>query len=98
MLAGNMWPVLQVWEPSGLTELQKWDLHGPSWMSFCLFVFNLVYFFLTLLDLPCCLQTLDAVNGGYSPTQGAGFSFQWLLVLRNTGSGAPGLSGCGAWA
>lgn len=37
-----MWPVLQVWEPSGLAELQNWDLHGPSGMSFCLFFFKFI--------------------------------------------------------
>ena len=61
----------------------------------CLFVFfflSLFYLFLTLPDLPCCLQTLVAVSDVYSPSRCAGFSMQWFLLLRNTGSRTPGLS------
>ena len=42
--------------------------------------------------------SLDAVSGGYSSLQCAGFSLRWLLLLRNTGSRHAGFSGCGLQA
>ena len=39
-----------------------------------------------------------AVNGGYSLLQCTGFSMQWLLLLRSTGSRHAGFSSCGSQA
>ena len=39
---------------------------------------------------------LVAVSGGYSLLRCAGFSLQWLLLLRSTGSRRVGFSSCGS--
>ena len=39
-----------------------------------------------------------AILIGYSSLRYAGFSLQWLLLLRNTGSRRAGFSSCGTWA
>ena len=41
---------------------------------------------------------LVVVSGGYSSLQCVGFSLQWLLLLRSTGSRRAGFSSCGSWA
>ena len=42
--------------------------------------------------------SLVAVSGGYSSLRCAGFSLQWLLLLRSTGSRRTGFSSCGSRA
>ena len=42
--------------------------------------------------------SLVAASGGYSSLRCAGFSLQWLLLLRSTGSRHTGFSTCGSWA
>ena len=42
--------------------------------------------------------SLVAASGSYSSLQRAGFSSQWLLLLRSTGSRRVGFSSCGLWA
>ena len=42
--------------------------------------------------------SLVAVSGGYASLRCAGFSLQWLLLLRSTSSRRVGFSGCGTWA
>ena len=42
--------------------------------------------------------SLVAGSGGYSSLRCTGFSMQWLLLLRSTGSRRAGFSSCGAWA
>ena len=42
--------------------------------------------------------SLVVASGGYSSLQCVGFSMQWLLFLRSTGSRCAGFSGCGTWA
>ena len=48
--------------------------------------------------LCCCVRTLDAASRGYSSLRCAGFSLQWLLLLRSTGSRCAGFNSCGTWA
>ena len=45
---------------------------------------------------PCLVFV--AASGGYSSLQCAGFSLQWLLLLRSMGSRRVGFSSCGTWA
>ena len=42
--------------------------------------------------------SLVVVSGGYSSLQCAGFSLQWLLLLRSMGSRRAGFSSCGTQA
>ena len=71
-----------------------------------LFVFYyLFYFWLRWVFTAVCGLSLVAASGGYSSLWCAGFSLQWLLLLRSTGfrsagfsSVARGLSSCGAQA
>ena len=42
--------------------------------------------------------SLVVSSGGYSLLQCAGFSLQWLLLLRSTGSRHAGFSSCSTWA
>ena len=42
--------------------------------------------------------SLVAASGGYSSLWCSGFSLQWLLLLRSTGSRHVGFSSCDAWA
>ena len=42
--------------------------------------------------------SLVAASGGYSSLQCTGFSLQWLLSLRSTGSRRAGFSSCGSRA
>ena len=63
-----------------------------------------VCLFLAALGLRCCafiaVRRLSLVveSGGYSSFRCAGFSVQWLLLLRSTGSRHAGFSSCGTWA
>ena len=45
-----------------------------------------------------CGLSLVVVSGGYSSLRWAGFSLQWLLLLRSMGSRYVGFSSCGTWA
>ena len=58
----------------------------------------LIYLFLTVLGLRCCVGfSLVAASQGYSSLQCMGFSRQWLLLLQSTGSRHLGFSSCGMW-
>ena len=41
--------------------------------------------------------SLVAASRGYSSLRCTGFSLQWLLLLRSTGSRLTGFSSCGSW-
>ena len=60
---------------------------------FCFFVFWLHWVFIAARGLSPVVA-----SGGYSSLQCAGFSLQWLLLLRSTGSRCVGFSSCSAWA
>ena len=57
-------------------------------ITFILFSFYLFIYFLAALGLRCCARafSLVAASRGYSSLRCAGFSLQWLLLLRRTGS------------
>ena len=63
------------------------------------FFFNkFPYFWLHWVFVAVCRLSLVAAGWGYSSLQYAGFSLQWLLLLRSTGSRHVGLSSCGTRA
>ena len=66
------------------------------------FFFNkfiyLFYFWLLRVFVAARGLSLVVASGGYSSLWCAGFSLQWLLLLRSTGSRRMGFSSCGAQA
>ena len=67
--------------------------------SAMLFVSFSFYLFLAVLGTPCCTGFAPVVKGRATLSSWcSGFSLQWLLLLRCTGSGAHGLYCCGAQA
>ena len=68
--------------------------------SFFLFFFiNLfIYFWLHLVFIAARGLSVDVESRGYSSLRCVGFSLQWLLLLRSTGSRCVGFSSCGSWA
>ena len=58
--------------------------------------FFLIYLFLAVLSLRCCVRGLSLVeaSGDYSSLWCTGFSLRWPLLLRSTGSRHPGFSSC----
>ena len=66
---------------------------------FFFFKFTLfIYFWLHWVFVAVRRLSLVVASGGYSLLQCAGFSLQWLLLLRSTGSRREGFSSFGAWA
>ena len=64
-----------------------------------LYINLFIYLFLAALGLRCCAQAFSGFSErGYSSLQCAGFSLQWLLLLRSTGSRCASFSSCGTWA
>ena len=57
-----------------------------------------IYFWLRWVFVAACRLSLVAASGGYSSLRYAGFSLQWLLLLRSMGSRHAGFSSCGMWA
>ena len=62
------------------------------------YLFILLYFWLCWVFVAARGVSLVAASGGYSSLQCAGFSLQWLLLLRSMGSRRAGFSSCGMWA
>ena len=66
---------------------------------FSIYLFILfIYFWLHWVFVAVRRLSLVASSGGYSSLQCAGFSLQWLLLLRSTGSRHMGFSSCGSRA
>ena len=57
-----------------------------------------IYFWLRWVFIAARGISLVAASGGYSLLRCAGFSLQWLLLLRSTGSRRTGFSCCGLLA
>ena len=57
-----------------------------------------IYFWLRWVFVAVHGLSLVAVSGGYSSLPCTGFSLQWPLLLRNTGSRRVGSSSCGVRA
>ena len=66
---------------------------------YLLFFLNLfIYFWLLWVFVAAHGPSLVAASGGYSSLWCTGFSSQWLLLLRSTGSRRAGFGSCGARA
>ena len=62
------------------------------------FIYLFAYFRLHWVFVATCGLSLVAASGGYSLLWCAGFSLQWLLLLRSMGSRCTGFSSCGTRA
>ena len=62
------------------------------------FIYLFIYLWLRWVFVAARGLSLVAASGGYSPLQCAGFSLQWLLLLRSTGFRCAGFSSCGSRA
>ena len=62
------------------------------------FFFKIIYFWLRCVFVAAHGLSLVGSSEGYSSSWCAGFSLQWLLLLRSTGSRHAGFSSCGTWA
>ena len=62
------------------------------------FSYLFIYFWLSWIFVAVHGLSKVVASGGYSSLRCAGFSLQWLLLLRNMGSRRAGLSSCGSWA
>ena len=73
---------------------------GKVHMLYIFFIYiNLfIYFWLHWVFVAARGLSLVAASGGYSSLWCMGFSLQWLLLLRSTGSRRVGFSSCGMWA
>ena len=65
---------------------------------FKIYLFYLFYFWLRWVFVAAHGLSLVVVSGGSSSLWCAGFSLQWLLLLRCTGSRHAGFSSCGTRA
>ena len=84
-----------VWLPEWL-ENERWNLGLPR--VFYFFLFFKIYFWLCWVFIAARGLSLVAVSRDYSSLRCAGFSLQWLLLLRSTGSRRVGFSSCGSRA
>ena len=81
------------------TKRQKLKGMKFSFLSFFKNKFILfIYFWLHWVFVAARGLSLVAASGGYSLLQCAGFSLQWLLLLRSMGSRHAGFSSCSTWA
>ena len=62
----------------------------------CIHLF--IYFWLCWVFVAARGLSLVVASGGYSLLWCVGFSLQWLLLLRSTGSRCVGFSSCSSWA
>ena len=62
------------------------------------YIYLFIYVWLHWVFIAVRRLSLVAASGGYSSLQCTGFSFQWLLLLRSTGSRRAGFSSCGTQA
>ena len=91
-------PTKATWSPPLSPCLQY--LHYPI-ISFIFIPVNLFFYFNFFFSFGCvgsccCAQTFSSWS--YSSLRCAGFSLQWLLFLRSTGSRRAGFSSCGSRA
>ena len=63
-----------------------------------IFMYLFIYLWLHWVFVVACGLSLVVASGGYSSLWCKGFSLQWLLLLRSTGSKHMGFSSCGTWA
>ena len=61
------------------------------------FIYLFIYFCLLWVFIAARGLSLVVASGDYSSLRCAGFSLQWLLLLRSTGARRTGCSSCGSW-
>ena len=86
---------------SDVIESQTFNYHiyeDVSQIPTCLFIFSLFFFWLRWVFIAALGLSLVAARGGCSLLQCAGFSLQWLLLLRSMGSRRTGFSSCSTQA
>ena len=81
-----------------LEEIFFSQSHSPFSFIYYLLTYLFIYFWLRWVFVAACGLSLVAASGGSSWLQCAGFSLQWLLLLRSTGSRCTGFSSCGSQA
>ena len=69
-----------------------------NYVIYIFFLIYFIYFRLRWVFVAARGLCLVEASGGYSLLQCAGFSLQWLLLLRSKGSRCTGFSNCGTWA
>ena len=67
-------------------------------LTYIIFKIYFIYFWLCWVFVAAHGLSLVVVSGSYSLLLCVGFSLQWLLLLRSTGSRCAGFSSCGTWA
>ena len=86
------------------SEGNLYILKIPSFQHSAFFFYIYFYFILFIYFWLCWVfvaargLSLVTASRGYSSLQCVGFSLQWLLLLRSTGSRHTGFSSCCAWA
>ena len=90
-------------ENTGDLSQSSITLNSKTEEVFCFFLNKffylfIIYFWLRWVFLVAHGLSLVAAGGGYSSLRCAGFSLQWFLLLRSTGSRRAGFSSCGARA
>ena len=80
----------------GTNDISKAAVQKPFFKKNLFILF--IYFWLHWVFIAACRLSLVVASGGYSSLQYAGFSLQWLVLLRSTGSRCAGFSSCGMWA
>ena len=85
---------------SNLMRQEIWQVksHLTSQSPVSFFGFFKIYFWLRWVFIAARGLSLVAVSRGYSLLRCAGFSLEWLLLLRSTGSRRTGFSSCGSRA
>ena len=84
---------------SYICQIANWQMHEYL-LCYSVYPYLFIYFWLCWVFVAVCGLSLVAASGGYSSLRCAGFSLQWLLLLRSVGSVvvARGLNSCGAQA
>ena len=82
-----------------ITARASCALYATAMPHFILYNFLILfYFWLHWVFVAAHGLSLVVASRGYSSLWCVGFSSQWLLLLRSTGSRHAGFSSCGAWA
>ena len=87
-----------VWVSLGFRELNTSPTELYMSRDFFFFFNKFIYFWLHWVFVAVHGLSLVVVSGGYSSLRCAGFSLQWLFLLRSTGSRHAGFSSCGSRA
>ena len=85
-------------EPVSPALAGRFSTTAPPGKPKFFFLINLFYFWLRWVFVAAHRLSLVVASGGYSSLRCTGFSWPWLLLLRNTGSRHTDFSSCGTRA